>query len=414
MRQVQVVVPDERYDSIDALLEAEGIDVVRQRVWMGDEELWLLQFPVPTDAIGYVLGELEEAGLDPDRFTVIESVESASTAGMEGLRDRFAGDFDPLTPMELRSKVLDLSRDMRSYIAMILLSAVIATAGLLDGSPAVVVGSMVIAPIVGPVLTTAVGMTTGDRRMLADSVWYQAAGVAVAIAVAFTVGIVLQLGGFLPSTLDIASLDLVAVRVAPGILTAVVGLAAGAAAAYGLATKGPTALIGVMIAAALIPAAATVGIAAAWNHPRIAAGSLLLVLLTLLLINLGSTLVLWRVGYGSPVRGIGLPSRGPVAIGLVLIVAVGLAFTVGAAYDQAAQERSITEEVDAVVSGAEHDAFELVTVRSAYQGEWIDGPVSVTVHVSQTGPGDREALAADLEDRLGEDTQLRLQVTEYR
>ncbi len=413
MRQIQAIVPGERYESVATRLDEEEIDFVRQRAWMDGEEVVLVRFPLPTDAIGYVLGALEEAGLDPDRYTVIGAVEAASTRRMEGLRSRFASDFDPLTPMELRSKAHDMSRDMRSFLAMVLLSAVIATAGLLQGSPAVVVGSMVIAPIVGPVLTAAVGGTTGDTRMFADSVWYQLAGIATAIVGAFAFSLVLQTGGFMPRSLDITSLDLIAVRIAPGMLTLTVGLAAGGAAAYGLATKGPTSLIGVMIAAALIPAAGTVGIAGAWSHPRIAVGSLLLVLVTLILINVGATTVLWRVGYGTPGVDLTLPCGRPVAVALVVVLALSIAVTAGAALDQTGYERATAGDVGDIVDRSEHDAFDLVAVRTQYQGGGFEEPTTVTVHVSQSGQGDPGELATDLRERLGERTELRLQVIAY-
>lgn len=88
-------------------------------------------------------------------------------------------------------------------------------------------------------------------------------------------------GGFPPETLAITSLDLISVRLSPGVLSAAIGLAAGAAAAFGLTTSGPTSLIGVMIAAAPIPAVATSGIAIVCSEPRVAVGSFLLLVVGL-------------------------------------------------------------------------------------------------------------------------------------
>lgn len=149
VRQIEVAVPEEERESVVDVLEEEDVDYVRQRAWVGDEERWLLTFPVPTDAVGYVLGRLEDAGVDVDRYTVVSNLETAMTPRTDPLLRRFADDFDPLSTPELRSKARDMSRDLTSFLAMIALAAVIATAGLLAESFAVVVGSMVIAPSSG-------------------------------------------------------------------------------------------------------------------------------------------------------------------------------------------------------------------------------------------------------------------------
>lgn len=413
MRQLQLLVPDEQRETADEVLEEEAFDYYGHTVDWDGESAWLVSIPIPTDAVGYVLDRFEEAGIDTSRYLVVGAAESATTPRMDAINDRFADQFQPLTTRELRSKARDMSEDLRSYLAMIFLSALIATAGLLLESPAVVVGSMVIAPIVGPVLTTAVGVTTGDGPMTRDSIWYQLAGIAVAIIGAWSCSLALQLTGFMPIAMDVSSIDLIAIRIAPGILTVVIGLASGAAAAYGLATKGPTSLIGVMIAAALIPSAATVGIAAAWNQPRIAIGSFLLVVLTLILINVGATVILWRFGYGHPSRGISLPSGHPVKIVGVVILVILVVGVVGLSVDQTMEERTIDAEIEAVLDDPAHDAYDLVTVGVQYHGPGAEDRPLVTVTVSESGDGDVDALAADLDYRLGEETVVRVRVIEY-
>lgn len=418
MRQIQLLVDEGEEEAVAELFEEEGIDHVRQRVWSDGEARWLFEFPVPTDAVGFVLDRLDDADVERGQYTIIGNVETAITPQLDTLSDRFASDFDPLSRVELRSKARDMSQDMRSYLAMILLSALIATAGLLMESPAVVVGSMVIAPIVGPVLTAAVGTTTGDMRMILDSAWYQVAGITIAITGAWMLSVLLQVGGFVSPDLEIGWIDLIAVRVAPGLLTMMVGLASGAAAAYGLATKGPTSLIGVMIAAALIPTAATTGIAAGWNHPRIAIGSLLLVVVVLILINLGAIAVLWYLGYGLSGADWEISSVRPVAAIVLVVLFVMFAIAGGAAYDQTAHERAINQEVHETLAEPEYDEYELVAVRIEYQGPGsIGAPHTVTVHLAYADTDEPPPIAEDFRDRFsavtGEDVQVHVRLVEY-
>ena len=422
MRLVQVLVPDEQVTDVTDVLDEEDIDYVRQRAWADDEQKWLVSVPVPTDAIRYVLDKLEEGGVDQEEYTTITSLESAMTPSSEALQDRFAGDFDPLTRSEVRAKARDMSRDWGSFLAMIFLSAVIAVAGLLIDSPAVVVGSMVIAPIVGPVLTATVGAATGDRKMLLHSIWLQVGGLAVAVlgATAFSVG--LQFLGIFPATLDISSIGLIALRITPSIVTLAIGIAAGAAGAFGLTTKGPTSLIGVMIAAALIPAAATVGIAVAWNEYRIAVGSLLLLMLSIVLINVSAYGVLASMKYRPEREGWLVESWSSdrrVSIFATVLVLVVVVTLVGAAsVEQFGFERTVTDVVDETVSEPAYEGTEVVSVRTEYSGVPLGSPETVTVLASKPAEGSGGGELADELDRritaaTGRSVTVRVRYQEY-
>ena len=422
MRQLQALVDEETRDDVTAILDDEGVDYIRQEAWSDGDRAWLFSAPVPDDAVGYFIDRLSAAGVDPDQYTLIGSLDSAMTPSGEQLRTRFASDFDPLTRPELLSKATDMSQDPTSFCSMIFLSTVIAAAGLLVGSPAVVVGSMVIAPIVGPVLTATVGGVVGDSKMLLDSLRLQALGLLVAVVGAALFSAVLTVGGFLPETLAITSLDLISVRLSPGVLSVTIGFAAGAAAAFGLTTKGPTSLIGVMIAAALIPAAATSGIAIVWGEPRVAVGSLLLLVVTMVLINAGAFGVLLGMGYRPDESGwlFGSASRRQQAVvastAVALLLVVGVVATGTAA--QIAFDREITDEVDALAASSDYRSLDPVTIRTEYTGELLfPQPDAVTIRFAYAGSGQPPDVVDALERRIQEATGQRVTVrtvyTEY-
>ncbi|MCL7417153.1 MAG: DUF389 domain-containing protein [Halalkalicoccus sp.] len=401
MRLVRILVDEGDRGEIVDVLEGENVDyVISGENATGDAVL--IEFPLPTDAVGNILGRLDEAGYE-DTYTVISQVESARTPNAETLMDRYAGDFDPLTVRELRSKARDMSNDTASFLVLMVLAAWIATAGLLSGSPAVVVGSMVIAPIVGPALTASVGAVTGDREMLAASIRLQILGLVTAIVGAAAIAAVLRWGMFAQPDLALGSIELIGVRVAPTMFAVIVGLCAGAAAAVALTTKGPMSLIGVMIAAALIPTAAATGIAIAWRDPVIAAGTLVLLVITLVAINLAGVAVLFVLGY-RPDRSLlgGRPSIRTVLVAALLVSAVAL--TGVATASQLSHERTVNQVVDAEL--AEHGNVTAVAVRSEYGDlSAFTGPETVTVVASYTGEGDPPSgLAADLENRLDDRT----------
>lgn len=397
MRLVKILVNDADREPVTSVLESKDVDYV-----IGGESVdgdsTLIEFPLPTDAIGDILGSLDEAGYE-ETYTVISQVESAQTPHAETLMDRYAEDFDPLTPRELRSKARDMSPDWTSFLALMVLSAFIATAGLLADSPAIVVGSMVIAPIVSPALAASVGAAIGDREMLAASVRLQAVGLVASIVGATVLAVIIRVTLFAQPALALGSIELIGVRMAPTLLALIVGTAAGGAAALGLTTKGPTSLIGVMIAAALIPTAATTGIAIAWGDPVIAIGALVLLVITIIVINVAATVVLFGLGYrpeGSLVGGL---DSVKAVLAVVLLVSVVALAGVGTA-SQVSHERTVNQAVDAEL--AEHSALEAITVRIEYGAlSAFTGPETVTVVASYTGEGDPPGgVAADIEERL--------------
>jgi uncharacterized hydrophobic protein (TIGR00271 family) len=401
MRLVRLLVAEENRDDVLDVLRERQIDFV---VTAGSEESpgsSLVEFPVPTDGLGDVLDATRGAGLDDD-YLVVLTAENASTPHTEELQDRHATDYDPLRLPELRSKARGLSLDWRSYAAMIFLSAIIAAAGLLIDSPAIVVGAMVIAPLVGPTLTATVGAVMGDRAMLVDSVRLQALGLAVGVAGATVFGVGVRAVGLVPSMLDVATIELIALRMSPGAFAVIVGFAAGAAAAFGLTTKGTGSLIGVMIAAALIPAAATVGIALAWGEYLIALGSTLLLVSTMAAINLamyGVLRWLYRETETDPALLTDrTPTRAAFVTAALIVVAVGI---VGiAAAQQATFQRAVTEDVEDVLDEPAYAELGVVSIRTQSGGPApLSTPEAVTVTLSASNSS-YPALPERLERRI--------------
>jgi len=434
VRLLYVLVADEvRAAALNALDEHDvSYAVVDADVSSAPEgEGKLLQVPIPTDAVQPVLSALQEAGVDADSYVVLASGQTAATPTWSELEARHANDYDPLPRRELRSKAMDLSQDPRSFYAMMVLSALIATVGLLADSPAIVVGSMVIAPVVGPVLTAGVGAVLADRRMVVGSIRLQAVGLALSVLAAFALSLVLKALALAPPILDVSSIELIGVRLAPNTVALIVAVAAGGAAAIGLSTKGPMSLIGVMIAAALIPAAAASGIGFAWNDPLVGIGTLALLLFTVATINVAVAGTLRLLGYRgapeapllgtAPRRLVEDADRRQLAalaatVLLFALVAVG---TVAITADQIAFERSANQAAVAALDEPGRENLTAVSVRSQYSAAApVDTPQTVTVVVSDEQSGNYsdldEDVAARIAERTGENVTVRVRFVDYQ
>jgi uncharacterized hydrophobic protein (TIGR00271 family) len=189
------------------------------------------------------------------------------------------------------------------YILMVVVSAILATGGLLLNSPAVVVGSMCIAPFLGPSRAVCIGGLFRNRRVFLDGLIKQLFGLLIVGAgIAYVIVVVLR--GFVPAV-EITPEILLRAMPTPqaAVLSVLIAVAAGAAAALALSADPRVvqtpwgqvvdAVVGVEIAISLMPPAAVVGIGLAFGRPDISRNALLLLVVNVLGLDIfGSMLML--------------------------------------------------------------------------------------------------------------------------
>jgi uncharacterized hydrophobic protein (TIGR00271 family) len=288
---------------------------------------------------------------------------------------------------------------------------------LLD-APAVVIGSMAIAPQVGAALTAAVGTVLGERQMLVDGLKTLVFGLLFAVVSATAVSWVLVQSGVFPSALDVTTVQQVSSRISPGVLSLLLGLCAGSAAGFGVATDLPLSLVGVAIAAAVVPAAAAVGVGLVWAVPVVAVGAATLLLVNTVSILLSAAATLWYLGY----RPEGWEASDPFArltraetIRLVLTVVVLLgAFAVPAVamVEHVSLETTANEVVQETLDRPTYRELSLLSVRAEFQvlGR-PTGPTEVNVVVSRPADSAYPDLATTIGERVAERTRGDVSVT---
>jgi uncharacterized hydrophobic protein (TIGR00271 family) len=189
----------------------------------------------------------------------------------------------------------DRSRKIASYVTMLALSVAIATLAVLQDSTAAIIGAMLIAPLMTPIMGCAAGLVVGWRRRVVASL-----GVVTA-SVAFAVGLAWVLASWIPALVPLYTNSQVLSRASPTLLDMAIALAAGAAGAYATVDERVSqSLTGVAIAVALVPPLSVVGVALEAGQFRSAGGAFLLFATNLVSIILASTMVFVLVGF-SPV-----------------------------------------------------------------------------------------------------------------
>ncbi len=178
-----------------------------------------------------------------------------------------------------------------SYYIMLFISGVIAALGLLAGSTAAIIGAMIVAPLMGPIVAMAFAITMNNKRLLKQSGLSVLTGSLLTILTAYVICEILGI-----TTMN----DEILQRTQPTLIDLVIGLAAGAAGSFAKTRREiADALPGVAIAVALVPPLSVIGIGLALGSQSITVGSSLLFLTNLGGIILSSGLVFIWQDYGS-------------------------------------------------------------------------------------------------------------------
>ncbi len=276
---------------------------------------------------------------------------------------------------------------------MLVLSVAIATFAVLQDSTAVVIGAMLVAPLMTPILALAGALVNGWRRRAGSSALLITTGVAAAIVLSYA------LSSWAPVALAIDTNTQITSRVTPNLLDMLIAIAAGAAGAF--ATVNPRAsssIAGVAIAVALVPPLSVVGIALGAGRSDDAFGAFLLFLTNFVAIVLAATLVFVLAGF---VEGASIRLRAPQLmstlapfVALALVVLVPLVFNSQGILAASAQSSQAQDAVDEWLGEDSELQVEGVTV--------TEEGVEVEVRGS-TEPPPLESLQESLNTSLGRD-----------
>ena len=270
------------------------------------------------------------------------------------------------------------------YYIMMFLAALLASLGLLQGSTAVVIGAMLVAPLMGPLVGAGLALEQGNLPLLRRAFWVAVKGTLLGLTVSMLLG--LANTGYEP-TMEIEA------RGRPDIFDLFIALASGMVAAYAQGRPNVSGtLAGVAIAAALLPPLATVGIAAMTQHPDIAANAAVLLATNLVAIVIGAAIVFRMLGVRARTGGeFAMPPWARRTFAGLLMLAVILAAPLllkGMEKNRAGQVRPLTFPVSTDVHDAvrnfvaSKDKLRLLTMGR----EGIEPGSKIVVLLSATGP----------------------------
>ena len=299
----------------------------------------------------------------------------------EGAVERLVPQIDRENRISLVDRVQSSSNWDFDFFALMLLSTIIAAIGLIQNSAAVVIGAMLVAPLMTPLLGIGLALVQNNPVLARISFRAVLLGLSVSVFVGFLTGLLTP--GFAEPTREMLG------RGGPGVIDIFVAFASGLAAAYASSRPGLlAALPGVAIAAALVPPIATAGLALSLGDGRLAVGALVHFLVNMVTIVLATVVTFWMVG----LRRLGTTSRWVInVVGLVLMSVLVLGVYLGLQPGRGPREKQIPVAFIESMQERLGDDYRLSSVAVAY--DELGAQLNVRILGSTLAP---EVVADDI------------------
>ena len=295
LRLIEIFIPQkDEYRVQQAFKDRKILDMWQERF---SKDLIHIKILLPTEETEEVLDLLEKHISMVDGYRILLLHVEASLPRPEPPKKEITKESQP--EQKTNSKKSRISREelyvdidasiklSKIFIILALLSSVVAAVGILQDNVAVIIGAMVIAPLLGPNLALALATTLGDIDLARRAMKANAAGILAVLSFAALIGYLLKFDPAIPQIIS---------RTKVGLGDIILALAAGSAATLSMTTGVSSALIGVMVAVALLPPLVVLGMLLGSGNWVLATGAGMLVLVNLICINLAGVMTFWIQG----------------------------------------------------------------------------------------------------------------------
>lgn len=307
LRMLEVLVPASRHGDVqrflDELEDRPVLDVWHERVGEGHdragEDRIQVKVLLKAEHVEAVLDDLEQRFGQAEGFrasvVAVEASIPRPTAAEEAEAEEGDGGEAPgetpagrVSREELYHDVREMTALSTNFVVLMVLATVVAVIGLVLDNVAIIIGSMVIAPLLGPSVGLALSTTLADRDLALEALKANAVGILLATIVAVAMGFFLAV--------DPAAHPQVDIRTRVTAFDAGLGLAVGSAGVLSVTTGVSAALVGVMVAVALLPPLAVLGLMLGSGQLAAARGAAALLLTYLISVNLAGVVTFLAQG----------------------------------------------------------------------------------------------------------------------
>jgi len=292
MRQIQITIPNEPPEHLRQVLDIleEQLGIKYMIVLKGEHNSLIIIRRTPTK-VAEVVEKLNEIGVGIT-YGIIDILNLEATipeyAAIAGLEKKEIHKEIPerISLQEIKEIIEEGTRLNSIYFIFIILSALITGCGLIMNNSAVIIASMILCPLLSPILGVSFGIISKDRKLIQNGILGQLYGILILISI----GIVLGFIAFLSLDSLVITQEM-AERQFPNYFDLIIAISSGVAVGFCLTSGIATMLVGVAIAVALNPPAVNIGLALIYGDPFLSLGSLILLLLNIIAINVSAIII---------------------------------------------------------------------------------------------------------------------------
>ena len=290
LRLIEMVLPDEGFkeEVVDLLKEYNIIELLDFEI---SDDLVLFKILISIDESENVLDKLESKFSHFNDFRIFILPVQASIPHPDVIpeeKNKYTKEKSDKTERisreELYENVLSLSKLTKVYFVMVVLSSLVASIGVLNNNVAVIIGAMVITPLLGPNMGLSLATVLKDADLGFIAFKSIIVGIGTSIVVSVIIGVLVTFDPSIPA---------IALRTDVAIAGILLAFASGIAGSLAFTTDISSALIGVMVAVALLPPLVVFGLLLGSGYYYLATGAFLLFLVNLVGINLAGLITFY-------------------------------------------------------------------------------------------------------------------------
>jgi uncharacterized hydrophobic protein (TIGR00271 family) len=302
MVHLRIVVPPHQTDHVLELLKATrsvfNLILLERAAQKPEGDVVLCD--VAREDASVIISDLKELEVHREGSIAIEDIDSSVSEVARRAEEAAAGSpGDAVVWEEVESRTSENTELNANFIGFMVLACLIAASGIFLDSTILIIGAMVVGPEFGPIAGLCVALVSRRIDVGKRSLWALAVGFPAGISAAFLFSLVVKETGLAPDGFSLDEGQFTQFISHPDAFSFIVAYFAGMAGVLSLTSTKSGALIGVLISVTTIPAAANIGLAAAygdWAEWRGAIGQLSLNLFAIFLAGIG-TLFLQRKLY---------------------------------------------------------------------------------------------------------------------
>jgi len=288
MSQIQISLPNEPKRHTESLITAINEQLnIKSIILLEGVNNSLVIIRCQRNLVPRVLEVLNEVGVGTE-FGIIDILKLQAT--IPELKEDQTEISEELSSRvsveEIESSVKEGMELNINFYLFIMIAAFIAGAGLILNSAAIIIGSMIISPFMGPILGVSYGIISKNYLLVGKGI----IGQFLSLFIAIGIGVLLASLAFLIYGSPSITHEMMN-RNFPTIFDLIVSIGAGLAVGFAITGKIQSSLVGIAIAVSLMPPAVNIGVAIIYGNLLLSFGSFVLLMSNILVINFMAILI---------------------------------------------------------------------------------------------------------------------------